>query len=68
MTLEQMRVAKTKKPTPEDIKKERSLPASATVKILTKPSGPKYLYVTPEITFPNYTTYAASGIGEKPPM
>jgi hypothetical protein len=66
VTLEEKRVAKAKKPTPEAVKSEHGLPAVAKVTITTKPSGPKFLYVTPVITFPNYTTYAASKIGEKP--
>jgi hypothetical protein len=67
VTLEEKRVAKQSKPAPKDVVAEHGLPATAKVFISTKPSGPKYVYYKPEITFPNYTTYAASKLAEKPP-
>jgi hypothetical protein len=67
VTLEEKRVAKTKKPTAATIRSDHGLPATVTVKLNEKKSGPSYFMVRPEITFPNYTTYAASALGEKPP-
>jgi hypothetical protein len=67
VTLERKRFAKAKKPTAATIKDDNKLPETATVKLVEERSGPSYFNVTPVITFPNYTTYAAGGLGEKPP-
>jgi hypothetical protein len=53
-------------PSAASIKNDHGLPETAKVLIKTKPSG-KYVNVTIEIRFPNYTTYAANKLGEKPP-
>jgi hypothetical protein len=67
VTLERKRYAKGKKPTAEAIRSDNKLPETATLRLIEEKSGPSASYVTPEIKFPNYTTYAASALGEKPP-
>jgi hypothetical protein len=69
VTLEEKRYSKKakNKPTADSVRTEHNLPASATVALKETRSGPNAVKITPEITFPNYTTYAASKIGEKPP-
>lgn len=67
VTFDPVRYAKAKKPTPQSEKQDRNLPADAVVSVLTKPSGPKFVYATTEVTFPNYTVYRASKIGKPPP-
>ena len=61
------RLLKDKVPTVDGIRKLHALPDSAKITFNKTKSGPKHFNVEVLIAFSNYTTYAASTLGEKPP-
>ena len=68
VTLDQERVLTKNKPTDKSLRTAHNLPENVKVFVHQTKSGPKHFNVKPELTFPNYTTYAASPLAKKPPV